>query len=126
MTNESDYFGDGDVETGETLHASPKGFHNGFNQELLGHLVFALQEVNLYFTDEVQDAKGQAIKEAFDGLLAEEGWKKEVDDFGFKAYKSIPWEDGEIRVTCVYTKRRNLRVDVRHWGPRGNGNRWQR
>lgn len=54
-------------------------------------------------------------KDLVNELIAKYGWEKEVDDFGYKAFKTLDWQGGQYRVTLVLTSRGSLKVDVRSW-----------
>lgn len=46
--------------------------------------------------------------------LTAQGWQYKEDKFGKKVYDSLPWGDGEYRVTVALT-RGVLKIDIRQW-----------
>lgn len=59
--------------------------------------------------------KGKSIQYLKDLRGSAQGWTPAQDTYGTKLYKSLPWNDGEMRVTVVLTKQGSLKVDVRFW-----------
>lgn len=96
--------------------APGKGAHIVLNEAHLQFLNVAINDVMDQYSDEVHDADPKAVINA----LLEKGvptlaWLEEKDKFGHKAYTSIPYKKGALRVTVVLTSQDELRLDIREW-----------
>lgn len=117
--------------------APGKGYFGDATMKTAEFLSTALEEIQLVMSSEYTLGDEQAsaddlidagsAKYLIDCLLSVEGWQKEVDKFGLKAYKELPWKDGAYRVTLALTARGSLNIDVRNWyNPDPNHSRWSR
>jgi hypothetical protein len=95
--------------------APGKGAHLVLNEAVMTWLSAALSDVRSVYTDELHDETPEKV---ITGLLAEGGrslpWASEKDTFGNKAYTSMVYKEGELRVTAVHNKR-GLSLDIREW-----------
>jgi len=77
----------------------------------------ALMDIAQVYTDDLHDTKPKTVITLLcaGGDRFELKWEEVKDDFGHKAYASMPYKTGELRVTVVLTKQDELKLDVREW-----------
>jgi len=93
-----------------------KGAHLVLNEEILNFINSCVLDVKACYTDEQHDKDpARVIAVLTDEDATDKPWTKEKDNFGHKAYRSMPYKKGELRVTVVLTKRGELKFDVREW-----------
>jgi hypothetical protein len=97
-----------------------KGAHLVLNDEILGYVRNALEDISTCYSDEQHDESPSLV---VDALLESEmnTWTEEIDSFGRKVYTDKQYKEGELRITVVLTKRNELKLDIREWYiPTGN------
>ena len=91
-----------------------KGAHLVLNEDVLDFVNTCVDDVKAAYSDEKHDSDPAWVI----AVLTDEdlhGWTEEKDTFGRKAYRSMPYKKGELRVTVVLTKQNELRFDIREW-----------
>jgi hypothetical protein len=90
-----------------------KGTHLVLNQEVGNFISLCMEQIAEVYSDDLHDNDPKAV---LNYLFAhEDAWTEQEDNFGHKAYKSMPYKKGELRVTVVLTKQNELRIDIREW-----------
>jgi hypothetical protein len=89
-----------------------KGSHLVLNEEYLGWMRSALDEVTEAYSDDLHDS---APDEVIKVLNRDYEWESVNDKFGKKVYKKIDYKSGELRVTVVLTSKNELKLDIREW-----------
>jgi len=94
-----------------------KGAHLVLNEEILDFVRGTLEDINGVYSDEQHDeSPALVIDGLLDGeIMHENTWTEENDNFGRKAYASKHYKEGELRITVVFTKRGELKLDIREW-----------
>jgi hypothetical protein len=94
-----------------------KGAHLVLNQEVLDFIRESLEVIAEVYSDEIHDSDPASVVNALEEL----GWGVTEDKFGYKVYNKITYavnghETGELRVTAVLKKGKELALDIRVWG----------
>lgn len=104
-----------------------KGVHTQVNEDLLGFVYNATQQLLSAYQhgggDLEYDENPIRLFNHMKNLLVTNPnkefyvdlWHYEEDAFGRKLYTEHDYPDGELRVTCVLNKRRELKLDIRPW-----------
>lgn len=95
-----------------------KGAHMVLNQSVLDFVEASLDMISSVYSDEDHDNNPKAVLDALLAYEVVEGdvaWQEEKDSFGHKAYRTMPYKKGALRVTVVLTKQDELRLDIREW-----------
>lgn len=93
-----------------------KGAHLVLNEQVLGFVRGALDDLTQPYSDELHDKDPKVLIEFLSGT----GWTIAKDKFGTKAYKGMTYavnghEEGELRVGVVL-RNGGLSLDIRPWG----------
>lgn len=91
-----------------------KGSHLVMNEEILTFVAGVTAKINEYYTDGLHDEDPEKLLD----MLSDDPdftWTSAKDSFGNKLYASMPYKEGELRVTVVLTKGNELKLDVREW-----------
>jgi hypothetical protein len=97
-----------------------KGAHLVCNEDILGFIREAIQDVQDNYTDETH---GMNPELAISDLKDVVGWTSIKDRFGKKVYKARQYaqagqqeQKAELRVGVVLNGKRELMLDIRVWG----------
>jgi hypothetical protein len=101
--------------------APGKGVHFVLTEKYLGWLRDALHDVDVVYSDEAHDQQAEIVVNTMTDPESDEisefelTWERVKDNFGTKSFVSIPYKDGELRVTVVLSKQGELKLDIREW-----------
>jgi hypothetical protein len=101
--------------------APGKGVHFVLTGKYLNWLRDALHDVDVVYSDAAHNVQPEIVVNTMTDPESDEisefelQWERVKDNFGTKAFVSIPYKDGELRVTVVLSKQGELKLDIREW-----------